>query len=74
MAQRIDVLDNGWAIKYTVGLFKTAKGDAPDGKGLDPDVPVELDDTTLERAQRLTDNATRLSIDAQLRTAVALFK
>ena len=70
--QKIDELGNGWAIKYTIGLFKTPKGAEPDGKGLDPDVPVDADEQQVARAQRLRDPSARLSADAQLRAAIAL--
>jgi carboxyl-terminal processing protease len=72
--QRVENLGNGYAIKFTVGLFKTAKGQAPDGKGLDPDVPVDGDDMAVARAQRMSDGAQRLAADPQLRAAVALLK
>ena len=70
--QKIEELGNGWAIKYTVGVFKTPKGLMPDGKGLDPDVPVDADERSVTRAQRLRDPAARLQLDAQLRAALAL--
>ena len=72
--QKIAELGNGYAIKYTVGLFKTPKGQSLDGKGLEPDVPVDVDAHTVLRSQRITDPAARVSTDAQLRAAVALLK
>jgi carboxyl-terminal processing protease len=72
--QRVTEIGNGYAVKYTIGLFKTPKGVAPDGKGLDPDVPVEGDMLAVARAQRLADATQRLAADAQLRAAVALIK
>jgi carboxyl-terminal processing protease len=72
--QRVAELGNGYAIKYTIGLFKTPKGAQPDGKGLEPDVPVDSDEMSMARAQRIRDAAQRLAADAQLRAAVALMK
>jgi len=72
--QRVAELGNGDAIKFTVGLFKTPKGAQPDGKGLEPDVPVDSDDHAMARAQRIHDAAQRLAADAQLRAAVALLR
>jgi carboxyl-terminal processing protease len=72
--QKIAELGNGYAIKYTIGLFKTPKGLSLDGKGLEPDVPVDADEHTVMRCQRITDPSARLSTDAQLRAAVALLR
>jgi len=60
--QRIDELPNGWAIKYTTGRFRTARGEALDGKGLIPDLEVE---------PGAADSAHH---DGQLRAAAALLK
>ena len=72
--QKISDLPNGYAIKYTIGVFKTPKGLQPDGKGLDPEVPVDLDEKTVEHMQRVKESATRVAGDAQLRAALALLK
>jgi carboxyl-terminal processing protease len=72
--QRVAELGNGYAIKYTIGLFKTPKGAQPDGKGLEPDVPVDADPMAAVHAMHLHDGAQRLAADAQLRAAVALMK
>jgi len=72
--QRIDTLSNGYAMKYTVGVFKTPKGVAPDGKGIDPDVPVDLDELSIAKAQRTGDAQKRIAVDAQLRAALAILK
>ncbi len=72
--QRIDDLGNGWAIKFTVGTFRSPAGALLDGKGLDPDLEVEMDPATTAAAQRITDGKSRLAADPQLRAALALLR
>lgn len=72
--QKVMQLGNGWALKYTIGVFKSPRGELLDGKGLEPDLEVEMDPATLEKTQRLRDPAARLAADPQLRAAVALLK
>lgn len=72
--QKIADLPNGYAMKYTVGLFQTPKGLSPDGKGINPDVPVDLDEETVAKVLRIHDAAQRIAADAQLRAALALLK
>lgn len=72
--QTIEELPNRWAIKFTVGVFKSAGGELLDGKGLEPDVEVELPAGALEKARRIADPATRLAADAPLRAAVSLLR
>lgn len=67
--QRLDELPNGWAVKYTIGTFRTPNGEALDGVGLLPDLEVEMDPASIEAARR-QDGAARLAADAQLRVAV----
>jgi carboxyl-terminal processing protease len=72
--QKVMDLGNGFSAKYTIGIFRTPSGAAPDGKGLEPDMPVDLDAKVVERVQRIREATVRLSGDAQLRAAVALIK
>jgi carboxyl-terminal processing protease len=72
--QMIDELGNGYAIKYTVGLFHTASGRSFEGEGMMPDVEVDMDDAHTIKAMATTDPAERLSSDMQLRTAAGLLK
>jgi carboxyl-terminal processing protease len=72
--QRILDLPNRYAMKYTVAVFKSAKGELLDGKGLEPDLEVDMAEKAVENAQRLRDPQARLAADAQLRTAVAVLK
>ncbi len=72
--QKIVELSNGYAVKYTIGTFKTPRGLLPDGKGLDPDVDVHMEHLDVDRAQRLRDTTARVQADAQLRAALALLK
>jgi carboxyl-terminal processing protease len=72
--QTIDELGNGYAIKYTVGLFHTAGGRSFEGQGMPPDVAVDMADKQTAKAMAVTDPARRLAADVQLRTAVELLK
>jgi carboxyl-terminal processing protease len=72
--QKIVELQNGYAVKYTIGTFKTPRGLLPDGKGLDPDVDVQQAVDAIDRAQRMRDTTGRVAADAQLRAALALLK
>ncbi len=70
--QTIDDLPNGYAMKFTVGLFHSPSGRSFEGVGLEPDVPVSMEAKAVERAQDIADPAKRVAADAQLRTAVSL--
>jgi carboxyl-terminal processing protease len=70
--QRLNELDNGWVVKLTIALIRTPSGESPDGKGLSPDVQVEMSAAEVDKAQRISDPAQRLPVDAQLSTAVSL--
>ena len=72
--QTIEELPNKWAVKFTIGVFKSPAGEFLDGKGLSPDIEVDAGEARLEKLQRMTDPAARLAADAQLRTAVSLLK
>lgn len=67
--QTIDELSNGYAIKYTVSLFKTPSGKSYEGAGLLPDVTVAMDEGEVARARAGATPAERLARDVQLRTA-----
>jgi carboxyl-terminal processing protease len=70
--QRLQELENGWVVKLTVALIRTPSGLSPDGKGLLPDVPVEMTAPDVERVQRIAEPRQRLLQDPQLATAVSL--
>jgi carboxyl-terminal processing protease len=72
--QTIDELPNGYAIKYTMSLFRTPSGKAYEGVGLTPDVEVDMDAKAAEKVQGITDPEKRLAADVQLRTALSLLK
>lgn len=72
--QIIDELGNGWAIKFTVGLFETPGGRSFEGEGLSPDIEVDMDDRMTGRILNESDPAKRLAADGQLRTAVGLLE
>jgi carboxyl-terminal processing protease len=73
-AQSIEDLGNGWAAKLTIAWFRAPSGQMLDGKGLEPDVEVELEPRQWARAVATRDIGERLAADAQLRAAVNLLK
>ena len=72
--QMIDELTNGYAIKYTLGLFQTPTGRSFEGVGLTPDVEVDMPELECGKAMAMKDVEKRLAVDVQLRTALALAK
>jgi len=70
--QTIDDLSNGYAIKYTLGIFTSPGGRTFDGVGLSPDVEVDQPDEARDHARADQDPARRLTDDVRLRTAVSL--
>ncbi len=72
--QKIAALPNKYAIKYTIGVFRTPRGELLDGKGLEPDLEVDFDEVSAEKAMHLPDGAQRLKSDPQLRAAAQLLK
>jgi carboxyl-terminal processing protease len=70
--QSLEDLPNGFAVKYTIGLFRTPAGRSYENEGMPPDVEVGPNDAPLDKVQRVESPAERLEIDAQLRTARAL--
>jgi carboxyl-terminal processing protease len=73
-AQRLVELGNGWAAKMTVAWFRTPSGAMLDGKGLEPDVEVEMSPKATTRIVLIRDPDKRLAADSQLRAAVNLLK
>jgi carboxyl-terminal processing protease len=71
--QRIVELPNKWAYKYTIGVFKAPWGELPDGKGIEPDLEIDMDESAIDRAQHLRESQ-RLTADPQLRAAVQVLK
>jgi carboxyl-terminal processing protease len=72
--QKIAELSNKYALKYTIGIFKTPRGELLDGKGLEPDLEVDFDEATAEKVTHLPDGAQRLKADPQLRAAAQLLR
>jgi carboxyl-terminal processing protease len=70
--QRLEDLPNGYAIKFTVGLFASPSGKSYDGTGLAPDIEVDAASDAVQRALAESDPKARLAEDVQLRTAVTL--
>ncbi|MDB4971041.1 MAG: Prc [Myxococcales bacterium] len=73
-AQKLEELGNGWAVKFTVTVFRAPSGAMPDGKGLEPDVEVEMDPRDVGRAMAINDGDKRVAADAQLRAALSFLK
>jgi carboxyl-terminal processing protease len=72
--QRLEELPNGYAIKFTVGIFMSPSGKSYDGVGIQPDVAVDEPADAVQRALADANPQTRLAGDVQLRTAVAILK
>jgi carboxyl-terminal processing protease len=70
--QSIGDLSNGYAIKYTLGVFTSPSGRSFEGTGLTPDVEVDQSGDARDRARLDRDPAKRLTDDAPLRTAIAM--
>lgn len=72
--QVIEDLEDHFAIKYTSAQFLTPAGQSYEGKGLQPDIQVNVDkdDKQLARAEHEKDPEKRLQLDVQLRTAAHL--
>ena len=66
--QSLDDLPNGWAYKYTLGLFKTPSGKSYEGTGMPVDVDVAMAEDALGKAN-LAKPEDRATIDVQFRTA-----
>jgi carboxyl-terminal processing protease len=71
-AQRIDQLENGYAVKYTVSLFKSPSDKSFEGVGLRPDIEIAMEETDFGRAQAKKTLEERLPVDAILRTGVEI--
>jgi carboxyl-terminal processing protease len=72
--QMIDDLPNGYAMKYTSGLFQSPSGRSFQGVGLPPDVEVDMPAPAVEAAEAITDPGKRLEADTQLKTAISLLR
>jgi carboxyl-terminal processing protease len=69
--QSLEDLPNGYAYKFTSGVFQTPSGRSFEGTGLAPDLEASMDEATLGRANHAKPDE-RLGIDSQLRTAKEL--
>jgi len=69
--QSLETLPNGYAYKFTLGLFKTPSGKSFEGVGLTPDLEVPMDEVALQKANNAKVDD-RLNLDVQLRTATEL--
>jgi carboxyl-terminal processing protease len=69
--QSLGDLSNGWAYKYTVGMFQTPSGKSYEGVGVTPDLELTTDEASFTRANAAKPED-RLLVDAPLRTAKEL--
>jgi carboxyl-terminal processing protease len=72
--QRIEDLPNGYALKFTVGVFTSPSGKSYEGKGIAPDVEVDEADAVTQRALVEMDPQKRVTDDVQLRTALTMLR
>jgi carboxyl-terminal processing protease len=70
--QRIEDLPNGYALKFTVGLFASPSGKSYDGVGVAPDIEVDAASDSVTKALGETDPKAMVAEDVQLRTALAV--
>lgn len=70
--QELETLPNGYAAKYTLGLFRTPSGRSFEGVGLAPDVEVDMNERDRANSCSLGDASEFVAHDVQLRTAVTL--
>jgi carboxyl-terminal processing protease len=71
--QTVDLLPNGFGVKYTVANFYSPQGQSFEGKGIKPDLEVPLaDQTDVGEMRAQSDFAKRLNQDTQLRAAIEL--
>jgi C-terminal processing protease CtpA/Prc len=70
--QRLEDLPNGYAIKFTVGLFASPSGKSYDGTGVAPDIEVDAASDAVQHALAESEPKAKLAGDVQLRTAVAV--
>ena len=73
-AQRVDELPNGFAMKYTIATFKPPIGENLSGKGLKPDINVELPADAAMKFQSLSDTDAMIREDLQLSSALNILK
>jgi carboxyl-terminal processing protease len=72
-AQRLETLPNKFAYKFTVKEFQSPNGNSFQGKGLRPDVEVNMPEGSNSRELRLKhDVQSRLEVDPQLNAAFEL--
>jgi carboxyl-terminal processing protease len=73
-AETIRPLQGGYALKFTVALMQSARGQNFDGVGLVPDLEVSAGSEPVDRARRQPDLAKRMEVDPQLKAAVHVLR
>lgn len=72
--QKVDELPNKFAMKYTIATFLAPDGSNLNGKGLKPDIAVELDEAITRKLQNQMNFNLRLEEDIQLQSAFNVLK
>jgi carboxyl-terminal processing protease len=65
-------LSGGWALKFTIALLQSPKGENFDRKGLTPDVEVSPGAEPLDHTRRLSQVSERVAKDPQLKAALQI--
>jgi carboxyl-terminal processing protease len=72
--QQLDDLPNGYAFKYTSGIFKSPSGKSYGGVGLTPDIEIAMDEKAFAKVWGINDATKRLAADPPLRTALTILQ
>jgi C-terminal processing protease CtpA/Prc len=67
-------LSGGYALKFTVALLQSPRGQNFDGKGLAPDLEIPASARPLEQLRRMTDLAQRAEVDPPFKGALHLLR
>jgi C-terminal processing protease CtpA/Prc len=63
-----------WALKFTIALMQSARGQSFDGVGLVPDLEVAGGSEPVDRLRQQPDLAKRMEADPQLKAAVHVLR
>jgi carboxyl-terminal processing protease len=72
--EMIRPLQGGYALKFTVAMLQSPRGQNFDGKGLIPDIEAAPGAEQLEHTRRIPELDKRLAADPQLKSALAVLK
>jgi carboxyl-terminal processing protease len=72
--EMVHSLSGGYALKFTVALLQSPRGQNFDGKGLAPDLEIPASARPLEQLRRMTDLAQRAEVDPPFKGALHLLR